>query len=328
VDTRGTVGVPINTGGSFGANEARTWTLTGLCGLPVGADAVSLNITVTATGAQTPFGFVSVWPAGTTEPTVSTLNWSTANDTVSNAAIVPLNGSGQIRLRSGNNSSHVIVDINGYFSEVLGTPGNFFELDNNSFLWSILTSNSFAGCFGPCGILANISGTGSQANAIEGNASAGTGITYGVHGNTNSTTSRAAGVEGDDGSTVANRDAGFSFSTGVLGFGRNGVGGLSSTSGGFGVFGVIENTTGTVTGEGILGLGTFGVFASTGNLGCGGCVKSFVDPHPTDPTRTIHYVSLEGNEAGTYFRGTGRIVDGSYIIQVPEDFRYVTDPEA
>src|SRR5215467_8653840 len=89
VDTRGTAGVPINTGGSFGANEFRTWTFTGLCGIPVGADAVSLNITVTNTGGQTAFGFVKVWPGGGVEPNVSTLNFASAGLTVANAAIVP-----------------------------------------------------------------------------------------------------------------------------------------------------------------------------------------------------------------------------------------------
>src|SRR5215470_8389224 len=114
VDTRGTVGVPINTGGSFSANEARTWVFTGLCGLPSGAGAVSLNVTVTNTGSH-PFGFVKIWPGGGTEPNVSTLNWSTGGVTESNAAIVPLSATGAISLRSGNNSSNVIVDTNGYY---------------------------------------------------------------------------------------------------------------------------------------------------------------------------------------------------------------------
>src|SRR5215467_16038293 len=128
VDTRGTAGVPINTGGSFAANEVRTWTFTGRCGIPISAAIVSLNITVTNTGGETGFGFVKVWPGGGAEPNVSTLNWSAAGVTESNAAIVPFNGSGQISLRSGNNSSQVIVDTNGYFSSVLGSPGNTFAL--------------------------------------------------------------------------------------------------------------------------------------------------------------------------------------------------------
>lgn len=53
--------------------------------------------------------------------------------------------------------------------------------------------------------------------------------------------------------------------------------------------------------------------------------KDFVEPHPTDPSKMIAYVCLEGREAGTYFRGSGRIVNGSAVIDVPEDFRMVSD---
>src|SRR5215467_15209587 len=34
LDTRGTVGVPINTGGKFAQDETRTYTITGICGIP------------------------------------------------------------------------------------------------------------------------------------------------------------------------------------------------------------------------------------------------------------------------------------------------------
>jgi hypothetical protein len=69
------------------------------------------------------------------------------------------------------------------------------------------------------------------------------------------------------------------------------------------------------------------VYADTGTIGCNGCTKQFVDPHPTDPTKTIHYVSLEGPEAGTYFRGTARTVRGDAVIEVPDHFRWVTQEE-
>jgi hypothetical protein len=69
------------------------------------------------------------------------------------------------------------------------------------------------------------------------------------------------------------------------------------------------------------------VFAYFGTIGCNGCTKQFVDPHPTDPTKTIHYVSLEGPEAGTYFRGTGLTVRGQAVIEVPDHFRWVTQEE-
>ncbi|HEY0556730.1 MAG TPA: hypothetical protein VGG20_20910 [Thermoanaerobaculia bacterium] len=67
---------------------------------------------------------------------------------------------------------------------------------------------------------------------------------------------------------------------------------------------------------------SWGVFAD-GDIGATG-TKSFIEPHPTDPTKEIRYVSLEGPEAGTYFRGTGRTHKGFATIEVPDSFRMVT----
>lgn len=55
--------------------------------------------------------------------------------------------------------------------------------------------------------------------------------------------------------------------------------------------------------------------------------KSFVQKHPTDPTKEIVYVSLEGPEAGTYIRGTAKLVNGEAVIQLPEHFSLVTNDE-
>ncbi len=64
----------------------------------------------------------------------------------------------------------------------------------------------------------------------------------------------------------------------------------------------------------------------TGTLTIAGS-KSFAEPHPTDPTKEIRFVCLEGPESGTYFRGHGRVVSGFAKIAVPESFRMVTDSE-
>ena len=53
--------------------------------------------------------------------------------------------------------------------------------------------------------------------------------------------------------------------------------------------------------------------------------KSFIQPHPTDASKELNFVCLEGNESGTYFRGTGRLIGGFALIEVPEDFRLVTE---
>jgi hypothetical protein len=115
---------------------------------------------------------------------------------------------------------------------------------------------------------------------------------------------------------------------GVRGEGRNGLIGLSSTNVAEfgGLTGVMMNSSG--------GLGAFGSLGETfttavfgiGNLSVSG-TKSFIEPHPTDASKMIDYVSLEGPEAGTYFRGTARFVNGMAVIAVPDHFAMVTDAE-
>jgi len=118
---------------------------------------------------------------------------------------------------------------------------------------------------------------------------------------------------------------------GVLGAsaGNDGVVGYTNV-GEAGVAGYNMNSSvcpASVAVAGLLGVrrggSLYGVY-SIGNIGATG-TKFFVEPHPTDPSKEIRYVSLEGPEAGTYFRGTGRTRDGFATIQVPESFRMVTD---
>ncbi|MEM6671827.1 MAG: VCBS repeat-containing protein [Planctomycetota bacterium] len=92
----------------------------------------------------------------------------------------------------------------------------------------------------------------------------------------------------------------------------DGVAGFGTGPSGYGVNGV--NTD-----------GGFGVFA-TGNMGATG-TKSFVQPHPTDPAVELRFVCLEGNEAGTYFRGQTELVGGIAQLEIPEEFQHVTAPE-
>ncbi len=64
-----------------------------------------------------------------------------------------------------------------------------------------------------------------------------------------------------------------------------------------------------------------GIDGNTGTVF--GTSKSFVQPHPTDATKEIQYVSLEGPEHGIYHRGTARLVDGRAVLHLPEGFRLV-----
>ena len=90
----------------------RMFTLAGSCGIPAGANAVSLNATVTTTSGP---GNLRLFPGGAPVPTVSALNWS-AGQTRGNNGIVPLNASGQIAARCApSGTTHFILDVNGYF---------------------------------------------------------------------------------------------------------------------------------------------------------------------------------------------------------------------
>ncbi len=119
--------------GEFGqpwmpASTVRSFTLTGQCAIPAGAEAVSFNFTVTNTAGA---GFLLVYPAGGQVPGVSTLNYLGAQ-TIANAAVVPLGtlGGGRgISVIPGVAGFDLIIDVNGYYavqgvvSSLNGTTG-------------------------------------------------------------------------------------------------------------------------------------------------------------------------------------------------------------
>jgi hypothetical protein len=106
-----------NANGPFGGPEmaagaTRSFAIpASACYVPSTAAAYSLNVTVVPDG---PLGYLSAWQAGVAPPYVSTLN-SWDGSVVANAAIVPAGTNGAISVFVSN-STHVIVDINGYFA--------------------------------------------------------------------------------------------------------------------------------------------------------------------------------------------------------------------
>lgn len=87
------------------------------CGIPASAQAYSTNVTAVPPGY---LGFVTMWPAGQTQPFVSTLN-SWDGQVVPNAAIIPAGANGEIRAYVSNNTD-LVIDVNGYFAPE-GQPG-------------------------------------------------------------------------------------------------------------------------------------------------------------------------------------------------------------
>ncbi len=120
VDTRkpaGATGGPILTAGAqrnFPISAAAAG-----CGVPTTATAATLNVTLVNPSAA---GFVKIWPFGTAEPQVSTINAAALEPAIANGAIVPLgaDASFQISLKYGTApppgaTAHVIIDVTGYF---------------------------------------------------------------------------------------------------------------------------------------------------------------------------------------------------------------------
>jgi hypothetical protein len=320
VDTRnanGPFGGPKLVGGA-----SRSFAIpSGPCaGIPAVA-AYSLNLTVTQPEANN--GFLKAYPTGSAQPLVASLNFN-ANETKGNAAIVPANGSGSIDIFT-NVNTHLIMDINGYFfdnnhtmapQEWVGIYGTY---DNGGtfFVWNFST-NSGASTSSIRGYTNNVNG----GQAILGQSAGTTGTTYGVKGTNASTTPLSAGVYGTAGAPAALSGGGYCGvfgNTDAAGFGVLGVSQATA------VFGDLVDSSGTFLRGGRLGYSTYGVYAQGDYGGTG--AKFFVEPHPLDASKVIRYVALEGPESGTYFRGKGRFARGSATIEVPEDFRMVTDAE-
>lgn len=100
--------------------------------IPTGAEAVSFQFTVVSPTAD---GNLIAWPAGGVQPQVSVLNWAAGTVALGNGTIVPLAAGGGLSVRLNmafGQSAHVVIDVNGYFSDTLQTPSNYFELYTNS----------------------------------------------------------------------------------------------------------------------------------------------------------------------------------------------------
>jgi hypothetical protein len=120
VDTRNppnTTGGGQGTGGpALSTAASRDFPIQGQCGVPVGAKAAVLNVTVTT---PTQDGHLTLWPSGTTMPLVSTLNYDAGDLAIANGAIVPLStNANDLSVKPGMaapGTVNLIIDVTGYF---------------------------------------------------------------------------------------------------------------------------------------------------------------------------------------------------------------------
>jgi hypothetical protein len=112
VDTRG-FGAPIQ-GGAMAAGAQRTWTLTGVCGVPASAKAVSANVTITSAVST---GLLAFYPGNAFPLGTSTLNYGAGQTRANNSMLeLATNGAGSVGVaNAAPGSVHVILDVNGYF---------------------------------------------------------------------------------------------------------------------------------------------------------------------------------------------------------------------
>lgn len=110
IDTR----EPAGTAGGqpLAPNSRQVFLMTGACGVPATARALSLNVTAVSPGSE---GMLSLFPGDAAVPTTSTLNYRTGQ-TRANNAIMGLSSDGTLGVQ--NNSTgpvDLVIDVTGWF---------------------------------------------------------------------------------------------------------------------------------------------------------------------------------------------------------------------
>jgi hypothetical protein len=113
LDTRGPAG-PLGGPALLGGAATRTFALAGTCGVPVDATAVSLNVTVADPAAA---GALLLFPAGTTVPLASVINFRAGRVRANNAiSSVSRDGSASVTVQNdASGTTDLVVDVNGFF---------------------------------------------------------------------------------------------------------------------------------------------------------------------------------------------------------------------
>jgi len=110
VDTRAVSG-PLG-GPGLKAGKTRTFVLTGVCGVPASARALSVNLTVQPAAS----GYLRLLPGDQTLlPAISSINYTSGLTRANNATLLlAFDGSGGLQVFSAGDTDF-ILDVNGYF---------------------------------------------------------------------------------------------------------------------------------------------------------------------------------------------------------------------
>jgi hypothetical protein len=159
VDTR-------NSGGPLSGGQEHDFSIPGNCGIPSSAVAYSFNITALPPAG---LGYLTVWPAGETQPTVSTLNDSTGTN-VANAAIVPAGTENKTAIYPSA-STNLLIDTNGYFAPAnsASNPLSLYPIAPCRILDTRETIGGFNGTI-PIGVVGSLCGVPNVAKTFTLNA--------------------------------------------------------------------------------------------------------------------------------------------------------------
>ncbi|HEX9670451.1 MAG TPA: hypothetical protein VGC93_13340 [Thermoanaerobaculia bacterium] len=121
IDTRDGSGASNEVAGPRSNPGPHTFRVQGFCGIPAGADAVSLNVTIVTPSTG---GDLRLFPSNVGQPLVSMLNYNAGEPALANGAILPVaqvagdDIAMAIGMACGSNgcgSVHVLMDVTGYF---------------------------------------------------------------------------------------------------------------------------------------------------------------------------------------------------------------------
>lgn len=171
--------------------------------MPATATTAVLNVTVTGSTAGS---FLTVWPSGVAKPNASNLNFA-AGQTTANLVVVKIGTDGNINLATAVGSTHVVIDVVGYFDP---TGGARFHPMTPTRILDDRSSLGLAGPWGPdqtrslvVGGTASIPADASAVvtNVTVTNASAGSFVTLFPHG---ATLPGSSTINFGPGQTIAN----------------------------------------------------------------------------------------------------------------------------
>ena len=122
--------------------------VTGVGGVPAtGATGVVLNVTVADPTAS---GYITAWPSGEAQPTVSNLNYI-AGQNVPNLVTVKVGANGRVNMFNSQGNTNVIADVVGYYAAATSNCTGRFTAVNPGRVLDTRNGTGRAGAIGPVG---------------------------------------------------------------------------------------------------------------------------------------------------------------------------------